>query len=244
LLDPAPQEAPEDLRVFEAIGHWMSLWLGRSSDSADALVAAFHQIGLSVARGFELRSLDEATKRGLARAAKTGEQIVDAAWASTGETTNGWKYTLAGGRAGHDLALRAALAKYELGAQLSDQVIYPNCGVDADGKPLDGANTYVLHFDRGGLPPVAVFWNLAMYAADMLFVENDFRRYSIGSTTDGLKPDADEGLTILIQRDPPPDKANWLPAPAGQFNLTCRFYGPQPAVLQGSYRLPSVRRAA
>jgi hypothetical protein len=35
----------------------------------------------------------------------------------------------------------------------------------------------------------------------MLFMENDFERYSIGSTTDGLKPDANGALNILIQHD-------------------------------------------
>ncbi len=40
-----------------------------------------------------------------------------------------------------------------------------------------------------------------MYASDMLFIENDFGRYNIGSTTDGLKNDSDHSLTILIQED-------------------------------------------
>ena len=81
-----------------------------------------------------------------------------------------------------------------------------------------------------------------MYGSDMLFVENDFGRYSIGSTTDGLKTNADGSLTILIQKDRPADTSNWLPAPSGPFNLTMRFYGPETPVLDGSYRLPAVRR--
>jgi hypothetical protein len=237
-----PAKAPESLRSFEDLGHWMRFWLPAATDSSDALVKTFQQIGLSVARGFEWSSLSEPTKRGLVRAIETGAQLVDAAWASTGETTHGWKYTFAGGRAGHDLALRAALAKYEVGAQLSDQVIYPNCSVDAQGQPLDGANKYVLNFAKGQQPAVSVFWNLAMYAADMLFVENDFGRVSIGSTTDGLKENSDGSLTLLIQKDKPSDTSNWLPAPAGPFNLTMRFYGPRPSVLDGSYRLPPVTR--
>jgi hypothetical protein len=44
------------------------------------------------------------------------------------------------------------------------------------------------------LPPVSVFWKMAMYASDMLFVENDFGRHSIGSTTDGLKKNPDGSL--------------------------------------------------
>jgi hypothetical protein len=243
-LASAPQDSPEGLRYFERLGYWMKQWLGKSSDASDALVASFHQIGLSVGKAFEWRGLDEATKCGLVRAATAAEQIVDAAWQSTGETTNGWKYTLAGGRAGHDLALRAALCKNELGAQLSDQVIYPNARVDDHNQPLDGSNQYVLHFEKGKQPAVSLFWNLAMYAPDMLFIENEINRYSIGSTTDGLKENADGSLTLYLQKDKPaPDKtSNWLPAPAGPFNVTMRFYGPETSVLDGSYRLPAVER--
>jgi hypothetical protein len=125
---------------------------------------------------------------------------------------------------------------------LSDQVLDPNTSVDDKGEGLTGARKYVLHFDKGQLPPVSVFWNMAMYGSDMLFVENDFGRYSIGSTTDGLKPGADGSLTMLIQKDNPADTANWLPAPSGSFNLTLRRYGPETPILDGSYRLPAIKR--
>jgi len=235
-------KAPDDIRFFDELGNAMSRRLSASTDSTDSLVASFHQIGLSVGKGFQWQALDDPTRRGLARAIKTGSQVVDKKWEATGEVTNGWKYTLAGGRAGYDPGLRAALAKYEVGAQLSDQVIYPNTSVDDKSEQLTGARKYVLRFDAGKLPPVATFWNLAMYGSDMLFVENDFDRYSFGSTTDGLKKDTDGSLTILIQKDRPADTSNWLPAPAGNFNLTMRFYGPQTPVLDGSYRMPAVMR--
>ncbi|WP_246648046.1 MULTISPECIES: DUF1254 domain-containing protein [Rhizobium] len=235
-------KAPENIRYFDELGEAMKQRLPASADSDDTLVASFAQIGLSVGSGFDWRGLGEPTKRGLARAATTGERIVDSKWAATGEVTNGWKYTFAGGRAGYDPGLRGALVKYELGAQLSDQVIYPNTSVDDKGEGLNGERKYVLHFDADKLPPVFVFWNLAMYASDMLFIENDFHRYSIGSTTDGLKKNADGSLTVVIQNEKPADTSNWLPAPKGEFNLTFRFYGPEPAVLDGSYRLPAVRQ--
>jgi hypothetical protein len=76
-----------------------------------------------------------------------------------------------------------------------------------------------------------------------LFIENDFGRYPIGSTTDGLKTGADGSITIVIQHQQPDDTANWLPAPAtGPFNLTVRMYGAQTPVLEGSYRLPPVTK--
>jgi len=241
-LAPYSSKAPSDIRYFDELGYWMGKQLSVASDSNDPLVASFHQIGLSVGRGFQWQGLDNDTRRGLARAIKTGERIIDSKWTEGAEVSNGWKYTFAGGRASHDLALRAALCKYEVGAQLSDQVIYPNCSVDDRNEPLNGARKYVLHFEAEQLPPVSVFWNMAMYGSDMLFVGNDFGRYSIGSTTDGLKKGFDGSLTILIQKDQPPDTSNWLPAPVGNFNLTMRFYGPQTPVLDGSYRLPPVKR--
>jgi hypothetical protein len=47
---------------------------------------------------------------------------------------------------------------------------------------------------------------------------------------------------IYIQHDPPPGhESNWLPAPAGPFNLTMRLYLPKAAVLDGQYEYPTVR---
>lgn len=238
-------DAPAALRAFDHLGQAMRWMLPVSADTTDPLVTAFHQLGLSVARGFDSRAIDADTSAGLARAAVTAEQIIDARWANLGDTINGWRYYLAGGRAGHDFALRAALAKGALGSQLASEVLYPNCAVDAAGDPLSGAHAYRLHFPGGQLPPVAVLWNLAMYDQDMLFVENDVGRYTIGSTTDGLTAEGDGSLTLHIQRDRPSDNAaaaNWLPAPDGPFNLTLRFYGPASSVLDGSYRLPAVSR--
>jgi hypothetical protein len=188
---PFESEGSTELRPFDKIGHAMKVFLPVGADNDDSFVSALHQIGLSVAKGFDWQSLDEPSKRGLTRAVQAANHIVDAKWAATGETTNGWRYTMSGGRAGYDFALRAALAKNQLGAQLSDQVIYPNAGVDDKGEPLTGAQKYVLHFAKGQLPPVSVFWNLAMYDQNNFFIENDFGRYSIGSTTDGLKSNPD-----------------------------------------------------
>ncbi|MGB6446207.1 MAG: DUF1214 domain-containing protein [Xanthobacteraceae bacterium] len=64
----------------------------------------------------------------------------------------------------------------------------------------------------------------------------------MSSTTDGLKKNADGSLDVAIQKDKPADTSNWLPAPAGDFNLTMRLYGPETSVLDGSHRLPAVKR--
>ena len=236
--------APEALRMFEMIGFGMKTFLSRSDDFSDADVAAAHRIGLSVANGFDWQSLDEPTKRGLARAATTATAIIEDTYANAAENVRGWRYTMGGGRAGFDYTLRAAMAANLTGANVPEEILYPNTRVDDQGAALSGANKYVLQFDKDKIPPVSVFWNLNMYDEKEFFIENEFKRYSIGSTTDGLKKGGDGSVTIYIQKDNPgPDKqSNWLPAPAGNFNLTMRLYGAQTPILDGSYRLPGVKR--
>jgi hypothetical protein len=56
---------------------------------------------------------------------------------------------------------------------------------------------------------------------------------------------ADGSLTITISQAEPTDtvaRANWLPAPEGQFALIVRAYVPTQPVLNGSYKLPNVER--
>jgi hypothetical protein len=236
--------APEPLRVFEKIGFGMRTFLSPSDDFADPDVGAAHQIGLSVAKGFEWQNLDEPTKHGLARAAVTAQAIIDDTYANSAEIVNGWRYAMGGGRAGFNYALRAAFSANLTGANVPEEILYPNTRVDDKGAPLAGANRYILHFDKDKAPPVSVFWNMSMYDDKEFFIDNDFKRYSIGSTTDGLKKGADGSISIYIQKDNPgADKqSNWLPAPSGSFNLTMRLYGAQTPILDGSYRLPGVQR--
>jgi len=236
--------APEPLREFETLGRAMSRFLPASADASDPIVVSLRGIGLSVAKGFDLASLDEPTRRGLARAAAAANEIIDDAFANSATIVNGWRFSMGGGRAGHDWALRAAFSSNLYGANLPEEIMYPNCRIDADGKPLDGGSKYVLRFEKGQTPPVAVFWNVSMYDDKQFFIENDFRRYSIGSTTDGLKTEADGSLTVYVQhQDPGPEKqSNWLPAPSGSFNLTMRLYGPGSPLLSGTYALPPVKR--
>jgi hypothetical protein len=234
--------APEPLRLFDEIGFGMKTYLSSSDDFSDPDVGAAQQIGLSIAKGFDWQSLSEPTKRGLARAAITAPAIIENTFANAAEIVNGWRYTMAGGRAGFNYAMRAAFSANLTGANVPEEILYPNTRVDDQGAPLSGANKYLLHFDKDKLPPVSVFWNMSMYDEKQFFIENDFKRYSIGSTTDGLKTDPDGSVTILIQNERPKDTSNWLPAPIGSFNLTMRFYGAQTPILDGSYRLPGVRR--
>ncbi|MGH3176885.1 MAG: DUF1214 domain-containing protein, partial [Streptosporangiaceae bacterium] len=62
--------------------------------------------------------------------------------------------------------------------------------------------------------------------------------------TPGLRRDADGSLTIVIQHDEPADTSNWLPAPAAPFRPIMRLYQPQPAVIDGTYKVPPITKLA
>jgi hypothetical protein len=236
--------APADLVHFDRLGSAMKYMLPLQADVNDTFVQNLATIGLSVRKGFDWEALDDSTLAGLRRAAPVIEQIADERWRSMSETVNGWRGSLASGRCSHDWALNAANTKNQVGTEVADQVVYVNTAIDSDDQPLDGANTYVLHFEPGQTPPVAGMWNIAMYDESMLFCANEIDRFSIGSTTNGLAQHPDGSLTIYLQHGKPHEDqmSNWLPAPVGRFNLTMRYYTPLAPVLDMTYKLPAVRK--
>ncbi len=145
---------------------------------------------------------------------------------------------------GTDYETRAGIALIGLGGIRPHDVVYPTAFVDGDNKPLDGANRYVLHFDKGQTPPTNATWSVSMYDPQGYYVPNAINRYNLAAWMP-LKYNADGSLDLYIQASSPgADKeANWLPAPAsGPFNLTVRIYWPTEAVLDGTYKLPPVRK--
>jgi hypothetical protein len=121
--------------------------------------------------------------------------------------------------------------------------VYPlNIG-DADGKPVDGANKYVLRFAKNEIPPVGAFWSVTLYDNDGFPTANDLKRNAIGDR-DALKYNADGSLDLYLQHASPgaEKESNWLPAPTGDFNLTMRLYAPKGQVLDGQWAPPAVKR--
>src|SRR3954447_4354199 len=81
LLSALADGAPPGLRRLDHIGQAMRWYLPNSADRGGPLGGSFQRIGVSVARGLDYGSLDEATTRGLARAAVAAERFIDARWA-------------------------------------------------------------------------------------------------------------------------------------------------------------------
>jgi hypothetical protein len=72
-------------------------------------------------------------------------------------------------------------------------------------------------------------------------VANPIQRYLINSPMlPDLLSDPDGGYTIYVQHASPGagKESNWLPAPAGPFQMVLRLYWPKPEALNGTWRAP------
>ena len=115
--------------------------------------------------------------------------------------------------------------------------------MDGTGQPYSGNSSYVMHFAPGQAPSANGFWSLTMYDGDYFFVDNPLGRYTL-SARDQLKFNPDGSLDLYIQKYPPgaDRESNWLPAPEGKFVLMLRFYWPKESLINGSWKIPPVKR--
>jgi hypothetical protein len=156
---------------------------------------------------------------------------------------NRWRIPLNIGIYGTDYPLRAIVTLLGYGANVPADAVYPLTSFDAAGQKLNGANRYVLHFDKANMPPAEVFWSVTLYTDEFFYFTNPLKRYALGDR-DKLKFNADGSLDIFVQEEKPdPDKeSNWLPAPPDGFLLIMRIYHPAPEVMNGKWAPPTVQR--
>lgn len=147
---------------------------------------------------------------------------------------------------GNDYLARATGAQVGLGTDSREESITAVLATDAAGQPLDGAQPYTLRFAPRALPPVNAFWSVTLQRpAGATQAPHAARRTLVDSSMlPALKRDRDGGLTLHIQPQTPGKggEANWLPAPAGPFTITLRYYWPKPALLDGSWQSPQPQR--
>jgi len=206
------------------------------------MVEQLKQIRIIPGEDFSFSELSAEKQKALERAVGDAQKIIAAALQV--EVVNGWQTAREMmGTYGTSYSRRAYIALIGLGANVPEDAVYPMSKVDSDGKPYDGSQRYVLHFDKGELPPVRGFWSLSMYDEKMYFADNPIRRYAIGDR-DKLQFNKDGSLNIYIQHASPGKnrESNWLPAPKGRFDLILRAYWPMLEVLTGGWNPPAVKR--
>jgi hypothetical protein len=210
----------------------------------EPIIAQMKRIGIEPGKSFDIEKVAPAVKKALESVPEDAQKLMEWKIPTLARVANGWSLnTDTMGVYGNYYLKRAIIAQMGLGANLPEDAIYPlNLGDEA-GRPLDGANKYTIHFEKGATPPVNAFWSITLYDPEGFPVANSLNRFAVSSWMP-LKHNGDGSFDLYFQNDNPgKDKeANWLPAPKGAFNLAMRLYGPKSEALTGKWNPPSITR--
>lgn len=226
-------------------GHFAELLKDNPPNLIDyPIIHRLERIGFKVGQSFDLKASPAGVKEAFERAYGDGKALVlSESNKASGIGGKGWAYTTRSGTYGTDYLYRAAIAKCCLGENLPEDAVYPALSNDSEGQPLDGQNNYVLHFDKGKLPPVDAFWSVTAYDSEGYFIPNVLKRQAIGDR-DTLVANADGSHDLYIRADTPgkEKEANWLPVGKAPFSLLLRIYWPREEFLEGKWTPPDVQK--
>lgn len=203
-------------------------------------LARFAKLGIGARLRFDLAALGEEAAQQAVRL----PTLIDRAYSSEHAhvtSSNGWMFMDDRvGSFGTDYAFRAVVA-YGGFANPVTMAVYPSMVVDAEGAPLRGEKSYVLHFEPNMTPPhrEGGWWSLTAYTEQGHLVENELGRYNLGEADD-LPLNEDGSLDLFLQAHNPGKERErcWVPIDPGVFSLTMRIYLPDDDVLSFAWKLP------
>lgn len=111
---------------------------------------------------------------------------------------------------------------------------------DNEGRALDGGTTYRLRVPAN--VPVRQYWSVTAYDRMTHALIRDTPWSSRSSQTPGLQKNADGSVDVYFGPKTPAGKeANWIPTRAdGRFEGLFRFYGPEKALFDKTWKLPDI----
>jgi hypothetical protein len=201
----------------------------------EPIIAQLKKIGIEPGKSFDISKADPAIQRGLDSAPQDAQKLMAWKVATIARVVDGWSMnTDTMGVYGNYYMKRAIITQLGLGANLPEDA-------DSAHQPLDGANKYTIHFDKGATPPADAFWSITLYDKDGFQVANSLNRFAVSSWMP-FKYNGDGSLDLYFQNESPGSEmeANWLPAPKGPFNLTMRLYAPKSEALTGKWSPPPI----
>lgn len=207
-------------------------------------LAMLKRLGVEPGKDFDITKVDPEIASGLNRAVKE-------AWTKIAEgpfsmkNVNGWVNPLDLGNFKTNYEMRAGIAYLGLGALTKKDAVYPTAYKDGDGNLLDFNTKYTMHFDKDQMLPCGETWSISIYQGNF-YVRNPENKYDVAPWMP-LKHNKDGSLDIYVQPNSPGKalEANWLPSPPagpGGMNITIRCYEPKPSFLDGSYKVPPLKK--
>lgn len=160
---------------------------------------------------------------------------------------NHWACAASAGNYGWEYRHRTGAAYTGIWTNNPREVVYFGAVNDAQDKPLEGSNNYVIHFPADGLPETVVdaYWSVILVDfPGYRVVPNPLKRYNFNNHSP-LAKEPDGSLKIAIGPKPVPGIAetNWLPSPEGKrFSLTFRTYVPKEGPRTCTWTPPAVEQ--
>jgi hypothetical protein len=194
-----------------------------------------------VASGKEARAAIDAQLRGII------SQFKQDALTKTAPYVNHWLCVNAGGNYGADYFMRTAANYAGIWANASSEVVYFIGTRDANEQPLNGSNSYVMHFPANRLPDSVVdaYWSVILVGVpDYRVVPNSLKRYNFNNHSP-LQKEKDGSLKIATGPKPVSGvpESNWLPSAEGKpFSLTFRTYVPKVAAQKCEWTPPALAK--
>ena len=249
-MKTAIRDQVDALSVNDYFNYLARLMKTNPPAAADApIVEKMKAIGLEPGKDFDPSKLGALDKEVIKTVPKLAQVKIMEYFKKAAEPVNGWTYLTKNiGVYGTDYIQRALVTAIGLGANRPQDAIYPTTQKDADGHEYDGASKkYVIHFNKGEMPPVNGFWSITMYDKDYFFVPNSLNRYTL-SARNKFVTNADGSVDLYLQADSPgkAKEANWLPAPKAQFIPMMRLYWPKdtpPSIIDGTWKPPAIKAA-
>ena len=114
---------------------------------------------------------------------------------------------------------------------------------DGKGNRLDGGTTYRLHVPAA--VPVHQYWSATVYDGKTHTLIRNTPWSSRSSTSSGLATNADGSVDICFgPAAPDGESSNWVPTKAcNTFEVIFRFYGPDEALFDKTWKLPDIQKA-
>jgi hypothetical protein len=111
---------------------------------------------------------------------------------------------------------------------------------DENDKPFEGSKVYRVHLPAN--VPVKLYWSLTAYDRQTHALIQGMNYSSRASTSPGLQKNVDGSVDIYFGGKPPAGKeSNWVPVnQQRQFELLARFYGPERAFFEKSWKMGDV----
>jgi hypothetical protein len=117
---------------------------------------------------------------------------------------------------------------------------YLDLAEDKQGNWLDGGKYYKLNVPPD--VPAKDFWSVVVYDLESAAWIRDMPKVGIASSTKGVVTNKDGSVDVYFGPKAAKGKENnWVPTAKGRkFFLLFRFYGPEPAALNGSWELNDI----